>query len=70
MLKAFGVLKKYTFLEWGAIFYTVDMFLPLIHLDERHYTEVEGGVKHYFYFLKVMGYIVGPAGIAGLLALH
>jgi uncharacterized protein YjbI with pentapeptide repeats len=57
-------------LEWCGIFYTIDMFLPLVRLEERHYTDVylEDGEKLYFYFLKIAGFVLGPAGIAGLLA--
>jgi hypothetical protein len=54
---------------WG-LFYTVDMFVPLIRLNERHYSGVnlKGGPQYYFYVLKFAGFVLGPAGIAGLLA--
>jgi hypothetical protein len=56
-------------LEWHGFFYTIDMLVPLVHLNEKHYTEVrlKGRTELYFYFLKIMGFILGPAGIAGFI---
>ena len=48
--------------------YSLDMILPLIHLRERHYTVVDliTWAKYYFYFHKIMGYILVFFVIAGL----
>ena len=48
--------------------YSLDMILPLIHLREQHYKAVDliTWVKYYFYFHKIMGYILVFFVIAGL----
>ena len=40
--------------------YSLDMFLPLIRLRERHYTDVDliTWVRFYFYFHKIAGYLL------------
>ena len=52
----------------GCACYSLDMILPLIHLRERHYTVVDliTWAKYYFYFHKIMGYILVFFVIAGL----
>lgn len=53
-----------------CIFYSLDLLLPIIKLDERHYKiELEGPARFYFYFHIVMGFILASfvvAGISGL----
>ena len=36
------------------------MLLPIIHLREQHYSDVNltSGVRFYFYFHKVVGYLL------------
>ncbi len=50
--------------------YSVDMLLPIIELSKRHYEiHLDGFARYYFYFHKVMGWILASfivAGIAGL----
>ncbi len=54
---------------WCA-FYSLDLLLPIIKLDERHYKiELEGVARYYFYFHIVIGFILASfvaAGISGL----
>ena len=49
-------------------FYSLDMILPIIHLREQHYEDVDlfTWAKYYFYFHKIMGYILVLFVIAGL----
>jgi hypothetical protein len=50
--------------------YALDMLLPIIRLREEHYKiELNGIARYYFYFHKLMGYLLGSflvAGISGL----
>ena len=51
--------------------YSLDMLLPFVKLRESHYTEIVicGWAKYYFYFHKLMGYVLASflvAGISGL----
>ena len=48
--------------------YSLDMLLPIIHLRELHYTDVDLNTwaKHYFYFHKIMGYVLIFFVLAGL----
>ncbi len=56
-------------ISW-CIFYSLDLLLPIIKLDERHYKiELEGAARYYFYFHIVIGFILASfvaAGISGL----
>jgi hypothetical protein len=57
--------RHYNFL-YGAI-YSFDLLLPIIKLREKHYKIVlNGWVRYYFYFHKIMGYVLGGFLIAGL----
>jgi hypothetical protein len=48
--------------------YTLDMLLPLIRLNEVHYTiKLIGFAKYYFYFLKIAGYFLVSLLIYGIL---
>ena len=51
-----------------TICYSLDVLLPIIRLRERHYNNVdlETGARYYFYFHKVMGYVIMFFAIAGL----
>jgi hypothetical protein len=50
-----------------GIAYSFDMLLPIIKLRESHYKiDLAGWPRYYFYFHKVMGYILGYFLIAGL----
>jgi hypothetical protein len=43
------------------------MLLPLIRLDDQHYIiRLTGGAYYYFYFQKIMGYVLVTALVAGL----
>jgi len=47
--------------------YSLDMLLPGVQLDKHHFDIVlDGGVKYYFYFQRLMGVILGSFLIAGL----
>ena len=55
--------------NWGGILcFSLDMLLPGIRLRERHYNEVDldTSAKYYFYFHKLMGYILVFFVITGL----
>ena len=52
--------------------YSLDMLLPVIRLRERHYTRVDlkTSARYWFYFQKIMGYVLiffVLAGLSGLL---
>jgi hypothetical protein len=50
-----------------GLFYSFDLLLPLIRLRERHYQiGLNGWVRYYFYFHKVMGYVLTSFLIAGI----
>jgi len=50
-----------------GIAYSVDMLLPIIKLRERHYDiDLPGWPRYYFYFHKIMGYVLASFLIAGL----
>ena len=50
--------------------YSLDMFLPVIHLRERHYHDefdlTKRPVQYYFYIHKIVGYVLTLFLIAGL----
>ena len=48
--------------------YSLDMLLPIIHLRELHYTDVDLNTwaRRYFYFHKIMGYVLIFFVLAGL----
>jgi uncharacterized protein YjbI with pentapeptide repeats len=50
-----------------GIAYSVDMLLPIIRLRELHYEiELAGWARYYFYFHKLMGYVLASFLVAGL----
>lgn len=50
--------------------YSVDMLLPVIRLREAHYAiDLQRWPRYYFYFHKVMGYVLASFLIAGLAGL-
>jgi hypothetical protein len=50
--------------------YSLDMLLPIIRLRERHEkVDLLGSARYYFYFHKVMGYVLVSFLIAGLAGL-
>jgi hypothetical protein len=43
------------------------MLLPIVKLNEQHYKiDLQGWVRYYFYFHKLMGYVLGSFIVAGL----
>jgi hypothetical protein len=47
--------------------YSLDMLLPIIRLDESHYTiKLIGFAKYYFYIHIILGYVLASFLIAGL----
>ena len=54
-------------MPWG-VSYSLDHLLPIIELRRYHYEEVKliGWVRYYFYFHKLMGYVLASFLIAGL----
>jgi len=50
-----------------GIAFSFDMLLPVVKLREYHYKiDLKGWVRYYFYFHKLMGYILASFLIAGL----
>src|SRR2546427_4161356 len=50
-----------------GIAFSFDMLLPVVKLREYHYKiDLKGRVRYYFYFHKLMGYILASFLIAGL----
>ena len=54
-----------------SAFYSLDMLLPVIRLRERHYEKVDlvTWARYYFYFHKIIGYVLIFFVIAGLAGL-
>jgi hypothetical protein len=53
-----------------GIAYSFDMLLPIIRLREKHYQiDLEGWPRYYFYFHKIMGYVLASFLIVGLAGL-
>ena len=47
--------------------YSFDMLLPVIRLREEHYKiDLVGGTRYYFYFHRIMGWVLASFLIAGL----
>lgn len=66
--------KKYglpgQFKDVSAFAYSFDMLLPVIKLREKHYElEIGGWQRQYFYFHKIMGYVIGLFIVGGLTGL-
>ena len=55
---------------WREVgFYTIDMLLPIVELNAHHKqvtSQLSAGVQTYFYFLKLMGWIIASFLVAGL----
>jgi uncharacterized protein YjbI with pentapeptide repeats len=50
-----------------GVWYAFDMLLPIVKLNEQHYKiELRRWVRYYFYFHKLMGYVLGSFIVAGL----
>jgi len=54
-----------------SLFYSLDIMLPIIRLDESHYDDIKlnGFAKYYFYFQTLIGFVLASflaAGISGL----
>jgi hypothetical protein len=50
-----------------GIAFSFDMLLPIVRLREYHYTiDLKGWARYYFYFHKLMGYVLASFLIAGL----
>jgi hypothetical protein len=51
--------------------YSFDLLLPIIKLREKHYNiDLNGWIRYYFYFHKIMGYVLAGflgAGLTGLM---
>jgi hypothetical protein len=62
--------------RWGderiGVWYSFDILLPIIQLRKAHYDiDLEGFARYWFYFHKIMGYVLASfliAGLAGLTA--
>jgi hypothetical protein len=49
------------------IFFSLDMFLPVIHLREAHYKiDIEGWARYWFFFHKFMGFFFASLLVAAL----
>jgi hypothetical protein len=55
-------------LSWGEkLAFSFDILLPIVKLDESHYKVLLSGWQHYyFYFHKLVGYVLGLIVVAGL----
>ena len=50
-----------------SIFYSLDMLLPIVKLDESHYAiKLVGFARYYFYIHILLGYVLASFLIAGL----
>jgi len=50
-----------------GFWYSFDLLLPLVRLNESHYTlRMTPAVTRYFYFHRIMGYVLGTFLIAGI----
>ena len=56
------------FYFFDIFFYSLDMLLPIIKLDDKRHKDITltGGVRYYFYIHHMMGYVLGFFLIAGL----
>ena len=51
----------------SGFWYLFDLLLPLVKLDENHYKlQMSPRVTYYFYFHRLMGYVLGTFLIAGI----
>lgn len=49
------------------LFFSLDLLLPIIKLQGSHYeVPLVGGIKYYFFFQQIMGYILASFLVAGL----
>ena len=69
-----GVTGQNTPPRWGekriGIWYSFDMLLPIIELRKAHYdVDLKGFARYWFYFHKLMGYVLASFLIAGLAGL-
>ena len=46
--------------------FSLDMLLPIVELDERYKLTFDGWQLYYFYFHKLMGFLLGSFVVAGL----
>jgi uncharacterized protein YjbI with pentapeptide repeats len=65
------ICKRDRIIYWSdLIAYSFDMLLPIIKLREAHSNiDLQGGARYYFYFHRMMGWVLGAflvAGISGL----
>ena len=50
-----------------GVAYSFDMLLPLVRLREKHYTiDLAGPARYYFYFHRIMGWVLASFFVAGL----
>jgi hypothetical protein len=63
--------RHYNFL-YGVV-YSFDLLIPIIKLHDKHYDiDLNGWIRYYFYFHKMMGYVLAgflAAGLTGLTTL-
>ena len=54
--------------SWSdKIVFSMDTLLPIIRLREKNYhIDLRGGLAYYFYFHKIIGYVLASFLIAGL----
>jgi len=63
----FKEVTKFQFDRFG-VGYSFDMLLPLVKLREKHYqVDIKEPLqRYYFYFHKIMGYVLGSVFVAGI----
>jgi hypothetical protein len=53
--------------RFDPLFYSIDLFLPLLQLRKRHFEcDLKSKARYYFYFHRVAGWVIGSFIIAGL----
>jgi hypothetical protein len=53
--------------RFDPLFYSIDLFLPLLQLRRRHFEcDLKSKARYYFYFHRVAGWVIGSFIIVGL----
>lgn len=64
-----NILKENSNFEFKSLEYSLDLFLPIVKLREKHYTEIyfkNPAARWYFYVHQILGYVFFTFLIAGL----
>lgn len=70
VLNVTGLPDAFAGSQAAAVVYSLDMLLPIVELEKAHANIVlDGLAPYYFYFHKIMGYVLASFLIAGLAGL-